>query len=715
MKRRKVFGVVAATVANIEQREILSGIYAQARAMDIDIVIMSNIYNPAETADVLKTENIIYELIGSDELDGIILISEAVINADVQRVITEQLERKDVPILTLGVEMEGFTKPSYHYVNTCDENDLEDVCDHLIDVHGYTDIHILSGNYNEEVSHRRVEGYRRSLEKHGIAFDESKVFFGDFWLTSGRAHAVKYIEGELPYPQALICCNDYMAYGLLDEYMERNIDITEKMSVISYEYIRERGSHLPLLTTYRRNRSALGVQAVEMLAHKIDCGEYLDPPPPRGQLICGDTCPCGSKIADIKADIQAARFRDTYQDLHTLIQFEHRLMECRSITEFIEQCRDPQFLIMYADKVNLCLYENWYDDSENSDKMVSYDLLSDSEPFMFHKYDISTFFRDEAAHYYFCPLFFSDRELGYVVMGFKGEDTFNQLLRSWLKTISNGLEYLRMKNDISFYLQCQDISEKRDPLTGMLNENGLRRKYRNVEKSGLYFVALKIGMSGGLYRNSTDNNEHIYAVQDAAEAVRQFCGDRLCGKISDDTFVCLIRDIPDTDVLSKQLAALLLHHSTYMKKYGLDSFVCAAVPCGDMEYFNIKENCFAKIAELSERYSQRRAQPHYKKLNELRAMLYKEPQMTFNSQDVYSRFYGSDGYLRAIFRKCYGFTLHDDCINARIAAARYQITMTQLSNAEIAERCGYKDLKYFMRQFQQVSGYTVMQYRKMWS
>ena len=55
MKRRKVFGVVAATVANIEQREILSGIYAQARAMDIDIVIMSNIYNPAETADVLKT------------------------------------------------------------------------------------------------------------------------------------------------------------------------------------------------------------------------------------------------------------------------------------------------------------------------------------------------------------------------------------------------------------------------------------------------------------------------------------------------------------------------------------------------------------------------------------------------------------------------------------------------------------------------------------
>ena len=713
MKKRLIFGVVAASVADIEQREILSGIIEKAQELNIDIAIMSNVYNPSETADVYKTENIIYRLIRSDEYDGIILISEAIINLDVQKVILNELRKKTVPIIAVGTEIEGFTLPSFHYVNTDDESDIEDICDHLIDVHGLTDIHILSGNFERAVSHKRVSGYRRSLEKHGIAFDESKVFFGNFWLNTGREHAKRYISGEIPYPQALICCNDYMAYGLLDEFIENCIDIREKMAVIGYEYIRERGSHTPMLTTYQRNRRALGIIAAELLAKKIECGYYEDHLPPRGRIIAGDTCSCGAKIEDIRADIKAAQLNHTYDYLNQFSQLEQRLMECRSMLEFVAECRVAEYRIRDVDKLYMCLYENWYDASENSANMVSYDLLSGGEPLVFNKNRISAVFRNEAAYYYFCPLFFLDRELGYVVMSFKDAYTFGHILRNWLKTIANALEFLRMKNDIQFYLQCQDLTGKRDQLTGMLNENGIRKEYRSADKAGLCFVALKIGLSG-IYNYGLADNRHIYAVLDAAEAVKQFSGDNACGKINEDTFVCLIRDIPDTDLLAKQLAALLLHHSTYMKKYGLDSFVCAAVPCDGADYAQTKEKCFAKIAEMTERYSARRTQPHYKKLNELRTMLYNEPQITFDSQEVYSRFSGSDGYLRTIFRKCYGFTLHDDCTNARITAARYHLTMTKLSNAEIAEKCGYKDLKYFMRQFRRESGYTVPDYRRIW-
>ena len=238
MKRRKIFGVIAATAADTEQREVLNGIIEKAHSMNIDIAVMSNIYNPLETAELLKTENIIYRLIRSEEFDGLILVSEAILNIDVQKVIISELSQKDVPIVAVGTEVEGFTLPSFHYVNTSDENDIEDVCDHLIDVHGFADIHILSGDHDRSVSHKRVSGYRRSLEKHGIAFDENKVFFGNFWLNTGHAHAKRYLSGELPYPQALICCNDYMAFGLLDEFLEKGININEKMSVIGYEYIR---------------------------------------------------------------------------------------------------------------------------------------------------------------------------------------------------------------------------------------------------------------------------------------------------------------------------------------------------------------------------------------------------------------------------------------------------------------------------------------------
>ena len=724
MKKRKIFGVVAATVADIEQREILSGIIERAQSLNIDIAVMSNIYNPNEPSDVLKTENKIYEPIRSDEYDGIILISEVILNADVQKVILDELKEKDVPIVVVGTELEGFSLPSFHYVNTGDERDIEDICDHLIDIHGYTDIHILTGYHELPVSHKRIEGYRTALEKHSIPFDERKVFFGDFWLNSGHTHAKRYISGEIPYPQALICCNDYMAYGLLDEFIECDIDIKDRMAVIGYEYIRERYIHTPVLTTYQRNRKALGIKAVELLEEKLSGHDYSISEPPKGKIICGDTCPCGGCSADIKSEIKAAQVKNTYDYLNLFSQLEHRLTECRSIMEFVSKCWEFQFMIRDVDKLYLCLYENWYDSSENSANMVSYNLLTYEEPIVFRKNNISAVFRNEAAPYYFCPLFFSDRELGFVVLGFRGADTFDYTFRNWLKTIANGLEFLRMKNDIQFYLQCQALAEdrdpltgmlkeERDPLTGMLNENGLKKEYQNADKSGLFFVSLRIGLVS-VYPYGVAQNEQIYAMLDATEAVRQFAGNHICAKISEDTFICLIKDIPDANVLTKQLGALLLHHTAYMKKCGLNSFACAAVPCEGKDYVHVKEKCIAQMSEMAEAHSTRRTDPHYKKLNALRTKLYQQPQITFDSKKVYKLVDGSDGYLRMLFRKCYGFTLHDDCTNARIAAARYYITVTKMSNTDIAEKCGYKDLKYFLRQFQQVSGYTVGQYRAMW-
>lgn len=79
MKNRPIYGVIAAQVADIEQREILLGIIETAQEFNIDIAVISNIYNSIETDEVLITENRIYDMISSDEFDGFILISESII------------------------------------------------------------------------------------------------------------------------------------------------------------------------------------------------------------------------------------------------------------------------------------------------------------------------------------------------------------------------------------------------------------------------------------------------------------------------------------------------------------------------------------------------------------------------------------------------------------------------------------------------------------
>ena len=77
-----------------------------------------------------------------------------------------------------------------------------------------------------------------------------------------------------------MCANDYMAYGLLDEFAEKNIDISNYFAVTGYDYAWNRYEHSPLLTTYQRNREQLGKNAVRILLSKLqitECGEIHSP------------------------------------------------------------------------------------------------------------------------------------------------------------------------------------------------------------------------------------------------------------------------------------------------------------------------------------------------------------------------------------------------------------------------------------------------------
>lgn len=711
---RKIYGVIAANAADIEQREVLNGVIKKAQSLNIDIAVISNIYNPINTAEVLKTENKIYDLILSDEFDGLILISEAIINTDLQHQIkVNLLKKQNIPIIVTGTTLPGFILPNFHFINTSDEKDIEDITDHLIKFHTFEDIHILTGHNYLEASHKRVKGYRNALKNHGIPYDESKVFFGDFWLNSGRMQAQRYISGELAYPQALICCNDYMAYGLLDEFMEQDIEILEKMTVIGYEYIRERRNHSPLLTTYQRNRKALGSAAVRLLTEKLETGEYGDFNPPRGKLINGDTCACKAKNEDIKREIKTVQTKATYDFLNLFSQLEHRLTECRNIEEFVARCWDFQFMIRNVNKLYICLYENWYDSSEASQNMVCYNLLFYEDPLVFHKNEFSCIFREEAAPYYFCPLFFADRELGYAVLKYSEPDTFDHIFRNWLKSISNGLEFLRMKNDIRYLAQCQNLAQQRDTLTGMLNEKGLKNAYKSAHKENLYLVGLRICLFSDNF-SAVNEHEKIYAILDVAEAVRQFCGNHdICGMISNDTFICFVKSEAEATFLSDRLTAIIYQHSVYIKQYSMDSFVCAAIECGENSYLQVKARCSSQLELQAKILSRRRLDPHYNRLNRVRIHIYLNPQDTFDSEKIYSLFDGSAGYLRTVFRKCYGFTLHDDCIAARMAMAKYYLSVTTMSVAAIAEKCGYTDGKYLMRQFRHETNLTAIQYRNM--
>ena len=138
---------------------------------------------------------------------------------------------------------------------------------HLIE-YGHTKIAFLTGPERSAVSAARLQGYRQALGYYNIPFRDEMVYPGDFTLERGRKTALACIaKGELP--TALICCNDLMAIGFLDECEHNGIKIPEEISVIGFNDIPSASLERIALTTMRQSTAEMGFQAVELLHKKI--------------------------------------------------------------------------------------------------------------------------------------------------------------------------------------------------------------------------------------------------------------------------------------------------------------------------------------------------------------------------------------------------------------------------------------------------------------
>ncbi|MGN0575577.1 MAG: substrate-binding domain-containing protein [Ruminococcus sp.] len=405
-KKRKIFAVVTATAADPEQREVISGVIAQAQKQGIDIVVISNIYNPIESCRELICENDIYDLINSSEYDGFIIITESIVNKEVQKKIRQYISRSDVPVIAVGAVLDGLDLPDFHYINTDDVQDFYDITSHLIKHHHCRNIEMLSGYDSLPVSHYRAEGFRKALEDNGIQFRDSMVHFGNFWTNSGEKLAEQYIKGEMPMPEAVVCGNDYMAFGMLDVFIRAGIRVPEEIAVTGYESVQERHFHSPMLTTFRRSRRALGEAAVRMLADKLEKGNYGSFSPPAGSLVNGASCGCDTELSELSQELEQLRMKKDYEFVNLYNQLDHRLAECRTLPEFTEVCNEFRYQVRNAAEICFCLYENWHSGKNSSDMMKCYPVTSGGEAFLMNKYEISSVFSGYAAAYYFSPLFF---------------------------------------------------------------------------------------------------------------------------------------------------------------------------------------------------------------------------------------------------------------------------------------------------------------------
>ncbi len=691
---RKRIAVITARADDAEQKEIVCGIAEAAFAADTDVAVYSNIYNHWVEDEQLNFENIIYSLFEPCHFDGAVITAEAFKDISILDDVAEKLRKAELATVVIGGESDGF-----YSVCSDDEADMEAIAEHLITAHSCTDIDILTGFEGDAVAHRRADGCKRAMEKHGIPFNDGKLHYGNFWNDSGEALAQRYISGELPLPQAVICTNDFMAYGLCDALTAAGIAIPDRIAVTGYDYTGGRMYHYPLLTSYRRNRRKMGADAVNVLLGT----EYRAKP--ENRLVCGDSCPCGTDREQLTRELTAERIGQYHAIMSNVAQFSSRLTMCRTLAEYTGVLSEFSYLLHGADRLHLCLDTAWNSAGYEGEELLCCEIGKDIPPARYRGLPpVLDEEREAPALFFFSPICFHTRLFGYTVLSYSYPTGYDFSFRDWTKTVADTLEFLRMKNDIHYLKQCQRESSLYDSLTGFYN----LREFRQIAEAAgesccLQAVKLSFAADGEFLYGENYRSDIISA---AAKAIKQACRKHeICCRSNDDIFIILCKG--DGGAFAERVRMML--HNALCGSYDERQVLISYAAGGTAEEIcaQVTQKSGQDMAELSER----RAMQHYSALMDIRSDVIRSPEKAPTLSQAAKRLCVSEGYFRTIYRQCFGISYNQDCINARIIKACYLLSETAMSVYAVAVSSGYDDEKYFARQFRQNTGRSPMQYR----
>lgn len=207
--------------------------------------------------------NMIYHFITEKNIDILYILMG---NIGCRTEYKKQMEFLDdlpnIPIVTLYTSFDGF--PSVTFNNRLG---LEETVQHLIDEHHASKIGFVSGPLTNGDAVERLEIYKSTIEKNGIAYDENKVVYGNF--EAACEDVVEDLLERNPDLDAVMFASDLMALGGYNVFKKRGLRIGKDILVTGFDNAPFTSSIVPSLTTVEASAANLAYRAVEK------AGEFL--------------------------------------------------------------------------------------------------------------------------------------------------------------------------------------------------------------------------------------------------------------------------------------------------------------------------------------------------------------------------------------------------------------------------------------------------------
>ncbi len=534
----------------------------------------------------------VFDLLDFDILDAVILFDETFVDKSVADRIVELTKKRNLPLLCIGTQRENAINFIFHY-----EMGFELVVRHAIEHHKVKNPCFIAGPKGEYSSEKRIEVYKKVLRENNMAFDENRLFYGDYWWMPTR-NAIDAILSSGNIPDALICANDNMAIASCEHLRKLGYKIPEDIMITGFDGIREAKCCNPPITTAKcdMNTATNNIVSVidDILSGKSAEQCYYVP----YTLDIYRSCGCQDDNSHIDtgellkgAEDRFFRYQDDERKFH---ETSENITECETLNEVAIH-------IDQSDFYNSCVIVNkdCFDvtiNPKSNKRTVSFDedmtllYLAHTDisqyPQSFKRKDIlpnlHSLITEIDRPVLFNSISFLGIPMGYVCFYFPADTDNYTKIRQFVTALNNIIGTYRTVKYLEYAADSVEQSSVIDHMTGLNNRKGFYKKLplliEKAKSQSKHVMVATIDIDGLKYINDNFGHEEgDFAIKSVSNAVSSTAfSDSIIGRFGGDEIVaCAICNDEEDEVIFKNDILQLLKelNAKISKPYP----VCASV------------------------------------------------------------------------------------------------------------------------------------------
>ena len=464
-------------------KDVLSGIAEVARDENIDVFAFINYSLRWESSAQCKAEFNIFTLPDMDDFDGIVLLGNSYNLTEETEYFKEKIKQVKCPVVCVESEFENV--PS---VFTDNYAGMWELADHLVKVHGVREILFVGGPEEHLDCAERLRAVLDVAQENGFDVPAENIKFADWGMTMAMDIVLEWLNENKRLPQAIVCANDVMAFGVANRLKDMGYRIPEDTIVTGYDYLVQMKEFHPILASVSHEWGSMGKKTIRMLVDMMQ-GKQVGSALLSTRFVPNESCGCcadknslyqGDTYFNLRDSIILdAHFRNIYlyirknetkeelsDSLSNLFEREHDIEG-----ENFMLCLDPEFFRIEEDDTNL--KTEGYTETVAvvgavKDGQKAPHKMMDKKDAIFALANA----KDTAGVYMYAPVYNDDKTYGFAVLTGDLEILRNNRLYIWTRHMNQYLEQVRRNIMIVDLTKRLTNLSVMDALTGVYNRAG---------------------------------------------------------------------------------------------------------------------------------------------------------------------------------------------------------------------------------------------------